>query len=207
MRVEAVSLGQGQGPFAMKNIEEGMREGFWVVLQNCHLAKSFMPELEKVRFRSSDECTRISAVAHVVSFAGFPHQHPENSVKMTNEAPKGLRAGLLRTFTSDPLSDSDFFETCTKDDSWRKDGVRPGVLPPSLQERRKFGPIGFNIPYEFNENDLRISIRQLKMFLDEYPEVPTRRCSTLRRVQLRRKGDGRPRPRDRCPHPSHVLHA
>ncbi len=47
-RLVAVSLGQGQGPKAAALIAEGAGSGTWVVLQNCHLAPSWMPALDKI---------------------------------------------------------------------------------------------------------------------------------------------------------------
>lgn len=113
----------------------------------------------------------------------FPVSVLQNSVKVTNEPPKGLRANIKRAFVD---MTTDFFEDHRKffmkssariltetilisalQQNWRTMLFGICMFHAIVQERKKFGPLGWNIIYEFNDSDREFAFNTLKMFCAE----------------------------------------
>jgi len=89
----------------------------------------------------------------------FPINLLQISIKMTNEPPAGMKAGLYRNFTS--IVDGERLGRVeTKE--WRDLVFTTCFLHSAVQERRKFGPQGWSVPYEFNNGDLEASLTFLE---------------------------------------------
>ncbi|RKP19398.1 hypothetical protein ROZALSC1DRAFT_14025, partial [Rozella allomycis CSF55] len=170
-KLTSISLGQGQGPRAELLLKEGMERGLWVLLQNCHLGPTWMPTLDKIVEGITPDKVHRDFRLWLTSMptSKFPVSILQNGVKMTVEPPKGLKANLMRTFTT---FNDESLNSCNKPLFYKKLLFSLSLFHAVIQERRKFGPLGWNIPYEFTDGDFRMCVRQLKMFLEEYDQIP-----------------------------------
>lgn len=144
---------------------EAADSGTWVCLQNCHLCISWMPTLERLCQELTPDRVHETFRLWLTSEPSphFPSYILQNGVKMTNEPPKGMRANLLGSFFK---IESDWFDTCLRSNEFKKMLFGLTFFHAIVRERRKFGPLGWNIQYVFSGSDLRISMDQLRIFLD-----------------------------------------
>jgi dynein heavy chain, axonemal len=145
--LKIVSLGQGQGPIAEAMMDEGRECGSWCCLQNCHLSVSWLPRLSEVleSVQGSDD-THPEYRLWLTSNPSkdFPVSVLQQSVKITNEPPRGLKMNLKRTFLD--MSEEEYESGCTKTRAWKKLIFATAFYNAIVLERRKFGAIGWNIP-------------------------------------------------------------
>jgi dynein heavy chain len=159
-----ISMGEGQEPVAIKAMQAGAANGTWVLLQNCELGLELMQTmeefLEKLR-EGMDPNFRLFITA--LPDKSFPLGLLQMSTKVTNEPPAGLKAGILRSYTV--IVDQDRLERVdTGAAQWRQLLFGLCFLHSTVQERRKFGSLGWGIPYEYNNGDLTACI----LFLEKH---------------------------------------
>uniref|UniRef100_A0A7S2IQH3 Dynein heavy chain n=1 Tax=Haptolina brevifila TaxID=156173 RepID=A0A7S2IQH3_9EUKA len=166
----SVSLGQGQEPVAEKALDRMHASGGWVMLQNIELVARWLPKLEKklealIEGAHPEFRVFLSSLPQNV----VPVQILQNSIKLTNEPPSGLRPNMLRaygTFTET------VWEACPKQGELKVIIFALAFFHSVVCERRQFGAIGWNRPYPFNPGDLSACIIVAQNFLNDAPKVP-----------------------------------
>ncbi|XP_043280985.1 dynein beta chain, ciliary-like [Venturia canescens] len=170
-----VSLGQGQEPVAEESMELAASSGHWVILQNVHLVKNWLPSMEKKMEQLTenphpDYRLYISAEASPDPHESIiPQGILESAIKITNEPPTGMHANIHKALDN---FNQEILDSCSKESEFKGILFALCYYHAVVAERRKFGAQGWNRSYPFNVGDLTISVSVLLNYLENNTKVP-----------------------------------
>lgn len=180
-RLKTLSMGQHQNSLAIKLIENGIKSGDWVILQNCHLADDWMSTLERICDNLAPDTVnpdfRLWLTTNSTNI--FPLSIIQSSVKLVNEPPKRLKGTLLRAFTSEPLTNENWLNENKMENQLKMLLFSLSIFHGAILERRNFASTGWNHSYDFNDTDLFMCIHQFYEYLNEFNGIPVETLQIL----------------------------
>lgn len=172
-RLKFLAMGQGQEKVALQLLETAVARGQWLMLQNCHLLVKWLKDLEKALERITKPHPDFRLWLTTDPTKGFPIGILQKSLKVVTEPPNGLKLNLRATYFK---ISHDLLEQCPHP-AFKTLVYVLAFFHAVVQERRKFGKIGWNVYYDFNESDFQVCMEILntyltKAFQQHDPRIP-----------------------------------
>jgi dynein heavy chain len=93
----------------------------------------------------------------------FPAAVLHKGVRLFLEPPRGLKPTLLSIYSSLPPGYLASCDSCGRGQQWQRLVFVGALLHGLLCERRRFGPLGWNVPYEFSDGDLSCALANMQV--------------------------------------------
>uniref|UniRef100_A0A8C9J6D4 Dynein axonemal heavy chain 10 n=1 Tax=Panthera tigris altaica TaxID=74533 RepID=A0A8C9J6D4_PANTA len=172
-RLKFLAMGQGQEKLALQLLETAVARGQWLMLQNCHLLVRWLKDLEKSLERISKPHPDFRLWLTTDPTRGFPIGILQKSLKVVTEPPNGLKLNMSATYFK---ISPDMLEQCPHP-AFKSLVYVLAFFHAVVLERRKFGKIGWNVYYDFNESDFQVCMEILntyltKAFQQHDPRIP-----------------------------------
>lgn len=161
-QITSIAIGSAEGfNQADKAINTAVKSGRWVMLKNVHLAPGWLMQLEKkLHSLQPHACFRLFLTMEI---------NPKVPVNLLRagrifvfEPPPGVKANMLRTFSSIPVS-----RICKSPNERARLYFLLAWFHAIIQERLRYAPLGWSKKYEFGESDLRSACDTVDTWLDD----------------------------------------
>ncbi|XP_035829687.1 dynein heavy chain 10, axonemal isoform X2 [Aplysia californica] len=165
-KLKFLSMGQGQEKVALQLLETAISRGQWLMLQNCHLLVRWLRDLDKQLEKMTKPHPDFRLWLTTEPTPSFPISILQRSLKVVTEPPNGLKLNMRSTYhkiSATALSECEHpaFSSLV---------FTLAFFHAVVQERRKYGKVGWNVSYEFNESDFRVCMQILNTYLTKAVE-------------------------------------
>ena len=170
LKLQYFSLGKGLEEVVEEKMTKAAQNGDWIILENLHLVDDWLPVFEEKisKWKGAELNPRFRVWITCVPVDSFPANILERSIKVALQPPGTVKAKIERMLLEQEKEG--FFRRSGKQANYHKNlffGL--AYFHSILEGRKRYGTLGWNLPYKFDYSDFEVSNAQLTTAMKQNP--------------------------------------